>query len=209
MDITLYRVPAILVALTIHELAHGWVALKCGDSTAKNAGRLTLNPLSHLDLLGTVMLLFGPFGWAKPVPVNGHNLSNPKCDLALISAAGPISNIILALIIGYVIRVLYTFVPNISSAQAVFDILNLGVLINIGIAFFNLLPIPPLDGSKILLGLMPERYVPQYITISKYFPMIFMVLLVGEWLIPESNLLSSILNPLFLPFYTFWTSLIF
>ena len=144
-------------AIVCHEYAHGWVAYKCGDQTAKLAGRLTLNPLKHIDPIGTVILpialysFFGmPFGWAKPVPINYGNLKSPKRDLMLVAIAGPTINILLALAFGQLAGW-----GVLSGVQKwLFQI----VLVNCFLATFNLIPIPPLDGSRIVLGLLPRRW---------------------------------------------------
>ncbi len=202
------RFPAILLALTFHEFAHGWIALKLGDTTARDSGRLTLNPVSHLDIFGTIMLLIGPFGWAKPVPVNSYNLKNPKRDLLFISLAGPVSNIILALILGYLLRLIIIYNPSLANLQHLGDFLSLSILINIGISFFNLIPIPPLDGSKILLGIMPNSWIPGYLDKSRYLPAIFMGLLIIEWGF-HIPIFSRIMYPLYIPYNNFWHSVIF
>jgi Zn-dependent protease len=207
-ELLILRVPAILIALTIHEFAHGWMALRLGDTTARDEGRLTLNPAAHLDLFGTIMLLFGPFGWAKPVPVNGYNFKKPKRDILLVSLAGPLSNVIMALIIGYTIRILGTFWPSLLLNGHTRDFLYLCFLLNIGISFFNLIPVPPLDGSKILLGLLPDSWIPGYIQKSRYLPMLFMVLLIAEWGL-HLPIFSSIMNPIFNPYLKFFKFLIF
>jgi Zn-dependent protease len=201
------RFPVILIALTFHEFAHGWVALKLGDSTASDEGRLTLNPVSHLDIFGTIMLLLGPFGWAKPVPVNPRNFINPKRDLLLVSLAGPVSNIILALLFGYSMRVVMSYYPSLLSEHLNY-FLQLSILINIGIAFFNLIPIPPLDGSKILMGLLPNSWIPGYLEKSRYLPTIFMGLLIVEWGL-HVPVFSTLLNPFYHPFNDFWQFIIF
>lgn len=198
----------ILIALTIHELAHGWSALRLGDTTAKKAGRLSFNPISHLDPLGTLMLVFAPFGWAKPVPVNMYNLSNPKRDIVFISAAGPLSNIILALLFGYLIRTASMFGLSVAENAYVAQFFTLAIQINLGIAFFNLLPVPPLDGSKIVMGLLPQTLIPGYVSISRFLPVLFLVMIMAEWLIPGVNIFTRVLYPLFKPFYLFWISLI-
>ena len=202
------RFPVILIALTFHEFAHGWVAFKLGDTTARDEGRLTLNPFAHLDIFGTIMLLLGPFGWAKPVPVNGYNLKNPKRDLLLISLAGPVSNVILALIFGYTLRFLIGYNPSLLGIQHLGDFLQLCILINIGISFFNLIPIPPLDGSKILLGIMPNSWIPGYLNKSRYLPQIFMGLLLIEWGL-HVPIFSTIMNPLYYPYNNFFNFIIF
>jgi Zn-dependent protease len=203
------RIPAILIALTIHEYAHGLIALRLGDPTARDAGRLTLNPLSHLDIFGTAMLLLGPFGWAKPVPVNGYNFANPKRGTVLVSLAGPASNIALAILFGYLMRLLMIVPGTGDFAHSNFsDFLQLCVAINIGIAFFNLLPVPPLDGSNILAGLLPNHLLPAYFNKMRYVPTIFMVLLMAEWGL-HIRIFSVIMNPLYKPFAALWYFVIF
>lgn len=202
-DLFVLRIPAILIALTIHEFSHGYVAYRLGDSTAHDAGRLTLNPFAHLDLLGSVMLLFGPFGWAKPVPVNGYNLRNPKRDLLLVSLAGPLSNVITAVILGFALRILIEFVPALSQNFHLINFFQLCIMLNIGISFFNLIPIPPLDGSKILAGLLPNNLLPGYFEKMKYMPTVFMVLLIAEWGL-HIPIFSTIMNPLYKPYAAFW-----
>jgi Zn-dependent protease len=193
------RIPAILFALTIHECAHGWVAYRLGDRTAYDAGRITLNPFAHLDVLGSIMLLFGPFGWAKPVPVDPRYFQKPKQGILYVSAAGPLSNVALALLFGYTYRLTGLFFPSITIHSYLKDFLELSILINTGIAFFNLLPVPPLDGSKILLGILPDRMIPGYLQKSRYVPHIFMALLLLEW-IAHVPIFSRLIYPLFIPF---------
>ena len=202
------RIPVILLALTIHECAHGFVAWRLGDSTAHDAGRLTLNPLAHLDPFGAIMLLFGPFGWAKPVPVNGYNFTNPKRGVLLVSLAGPASNILCALVFGYALRLLGAFAPQVIAYPYLADFLRLSILINIGIAFFNLIPVPPLDGSNILAGLLPNKWLPGYFKNMKYVPTIFMILLLAEWGL-HIRIFSAIIEPVFQPFQKFWFFVIF
>lgn len=144
---------ALLVALTIHEFSHAWAAHLYGDDTAKMHGRLSLNPFVHLDPLGTIFLLLAGFGWGKPVPVNPNNFRNPKLDNITVSLAGPMSNLLLAAILGLILR-FFQLPPAILSFLAIIIIINLILMI------FNLLPIPPLDGSKILaLFLSAETYI--------------------------------------------------
>lgn len=202
-DLFVLRIPAILIALTLHEFAHGFVAYRLGDPTAHDAGRLTLNPFAHLDIFGTIMLLLGPFGWAKPVPVNGYNLKNPKRDLLFVSLAGPASNVILALVFGFALRILVESIPSLARNSHFVNFFQLCIMLNIGISFFNLIPIPPLDGSKILAGLLPNRLVPGYFDKMKYLPTVFMVLLLAEWGL-HIPLFSAIMNPLYKPWAAFW-----
>lgn len=207
-ELLILRLPAILLALTVHEYAHGYIAWRLGDPTAKNAGRLTLNPIAHLDLFGTIMLLFGPFGWAKPVPVNGYNFANPKRDSIWVSLAGPASNIVLAIITGYLYRIIGAVAPGILANDQVVIFFQLSILINIGIAFFNLIPVPPLDGSHILLGLLPNRLIPDYLNKMRFMPTVLMIMLVAEWMF-HIPIFSFIMDPLFAPFKAFWYFVIF
>jgi len=201
------RIPAILIALTVHEYAHGWVAYLLGDKTAYNAGRLTLNPVAHLDVIGSIMLLFGPFGWAKPVPVDPRYFKNQKKGIVLVSLAGPVSNVLLALLFGYALRIITSGNAALVSPYLV-RFLTMTILINIGISFFNLLPVPPLDGSKILLGMLPDRAIPGYIEKSRHIPTIFMIMIVAEWGL-HIPILSTIINPLFKPYLALIQFLIF
>lgn len=162
LDTLLFRILAFVIAFSIHEWAHAMVAYSFGDDTAKREGRLTLNPVSHLDPLGLIMILFGPFGWAKPVPFNPYNLrGNKRLGIILISAAGPISNLILAFIFlklwiwtGQSAWVVTWPIKWIELTQGVFQF---SFIINTAMFVFNLLPIAPLDGSKILRYTMPSR----------------------------------------------------
>ena len=199
----LLRAPGILIGITIHEYAHGLVAMWRGDPTARQAGRLSLNPLAHLDLLGTMMLIFGPFGWAKPVPVNYYNLNRPKHDMILVSIAGPVSNIVCAGAIGFMIRFWNPSLLDFSTGQYIFLILKIAFQINIGLSFFNLLPVPPLDGSNILMGFLPQSRISGYLQFMRHVPMIFLVCIFLEWAL-HIPIISWILNPLFIPYYSFW-----
>ena len=152
----------ILLALTVHEYSHGYIAYRLGDNTAKSMGRLTLNPISHIDPIGLIMLFVIGMGWAKPVPINIYAFKNPKRDLALSAAAGPASNFIMAAIAGLSFRLFPGLIPmNNDPTLILFLKLNLlyFMLINVGLGIFNLIPIPPLDGSKILRGFMKDKHV--------------------------------------------------
>ena len=158
----------LLIAMTVHEFAHGLVAYKLGDSTARLSGRLTLNPLAHIDPFWTILLpavLFLStgfiFGAAKPVPVNYWSLKNPKRDMIWIGLAGPLANFILAFIISGILKFV---APQSLSAYLLFNLL----VINVGLAIFNLIPIPPLDGSNILIGLLPAQLSKQYANLGRY-----------------------------------------
>jgi len=150
MNAIVIAIPA-LICITIHELAHGYIAYRLGDNTAKQMGRLTLNPIKHIDLVGLVMILLVGFGWAKPVPVNMRNFRHPKWYMAITAIAGPLSNIFLAVIV----ILLYVLLPM-ATPVIVIEIVFRMALLSIVLAIFNLLPIPPLDGSKVLFSLLPE-----------------------------------------------------
>jgi Zn-dependent protease len=173
--------PPILLALTFHEYAHAYAANKYGDDTAKQSGRLSLNPLRHLDPLGTIMIFLVHFGWAKPVPVNPFRLKNPKKDMLWISAAGPLANIFMALISGILVRVIFA-VAEPSSENSIADLfvfmLVMSLQINLALAIFNILPIAPLDGSKILSGLLPSGFEKAILFLERYGPFILIGLII-------------------------------
>ena len=176
---------AVLLILTIHEYAHAYAAYKLGDNTAKNLGRLSLNPLKHLDPFGAICMILFHFGWAKPVPINARNFRNPKRDFAITALAGPLSNMIFAFLSAFLlllVRNLYSGIGDTDSFAAAL-VLNLYMFlvifhqINIGIGLFNLIPIPPLDGSRILNVILPPKY---YFGIMKYERKIYLGLII--WL---------------------------
>jgi len=173
--------PPILLALTFHEYAHAYVANRFGDDTAKQSGRLSLNPLRHLDPLGTIMIFLVHFGWAKPVPVNPYRLKNPKKDMLWISAAGPLANMILALSSGILLRILLATseTPDRTSFMGlIIYVVFMSLQINLALAIFNILPIAPLDGSKILAGLLPDRFGKLFYFLERYGPFILLGLII-------------------------------
>ncbi|MEA1980874.1 MAG: site-2 protease family protein [candidate division Zixibacteria bacterium] len=177
--------PAILFALTVHEYFHAWTALRFGDPTARDMGRLTLNPMAHLSLMGTLMMFLSGFrfGWAKPVPVNPMNLDNPRKADIWISAAGPLSNLGLAFIFGTIFR-LAGFL-EFNMPEGVYLFLFFSVMINVSLAFFNLIPLFPLDGSHILRNLMPREYNHHFDKLEQFAPfiLIFMIITGSFWFI--------------------------
>ncbi len=184
----------VVFAITVHEVAHGWVAKKFGDNTASNLGRLTLNPIKHIDLVGTIiipgLLLISfsgfIFGWAKPVPVDLRNFKRPRRDMAIVALAGPVSNLLMAIGWALLIRLGITLqieeitIPLIYTGIA-------GITINLVLALINLLPIPPLDGSRILSGMLPHRLAWQFNKLERFG---FIILLLLLW----SGILSKILG---------------
>ncbi|MFZ3073286.1 MAG: site-2 protease family protein [Thermodesulfobacteriota bacterium] len=173
--VLLLKAPVILLALTVHEYAHAWVAKRRGDNTAYMLGRVTLNPIKHLDLVGTIMLFFsGLFGWAKPVPVNPRNFKNPSRDMMVVSIAGPLANIVLAAVFAVIYSVMSSAAQyseallNSGFFVPLFFMVKVGIYINVGLAIFNMLPIPPLDGSKVLYHFLPANAALGYSRIEPY-----------------------------------------
>ena len=179
----LLRLPIVMLALSLHETAHGYVALKLGDPTAQNFGRLTLNPAKHFDPLGFLcMVLFG-FGWAKPVPINTRYFKNPKKGMALSAAAGPISNLLLAVIFALLWRIELEIAPEYFADRFLYNVfywvqefLVAGITLNVGFAVFNLIPIPPFDGSRIFLILLPEHL---YFKVMRYERQLYAILMIA------------------------------
>lgn len=177
----LYLAPVILLSLSFHEFSHAFVSYKLGDPTAKYQGRLTLNPLKHLDILGTIMMFVAKIGWAKPVPINPMYYKNRKKGTILVSIAGPLSNILLALIFcfpmvflqaKYPINLLGYFHP----LTIIYTICLLFFIVNINLAVFNIIPVPPLDGSKILSGILPSRYYFKLMEYENYIGILFLII---------------------------------
>jgi len=165
---------ALLLAITIHEFAHAFTATQLGDPTPRLQGRLTLNPLAHLDPLGTLMLLLIRFGWGRPVQFDPFNLQNPRRDSALISLAGPASNLILASILSIILRLILPFSPFLLLSVAIPPI----IFMNVALAIFNLIPIHPLDGGKILVGFLPPKDAVQVDLFLKRYGTFILILLV-------------------------------
>ena len=183
--------PAILFGLTIHEFSHGWVAWRLGDPTAKSIGRLTLNPLKHLDLIGTIALFLFRFGWAKPVPIDPRNFQHPTRDMAISGLAGPAANLVTAAVSGLILRVLImTHVGGFPAQLAGFF-----VFFNLVLCFFNLIPIPPLDGSRLLYHLLPRDLAEGYGRLERYgFIILIAIILLGQ--VTNVNILWLYLDPL-------------
>lgn len=174
----IYTAPAVLIALSMHELAHGLASYGLGDPTPKAEGRLSLNPLRHLDPWGTLMLLFFHFGWAKPVSVDPRYYENPKADMAKVALAGPLMNFFVAFIALLIRGIMVKSNIGIGfGVMYIFELLEYIVIINIGLGLFNLIPIPPLDGSKVLMAILPERYYFSYMRFEQ-FGMFFLLLLI-------------------------------
>lgn len=197
----LLSLPIIILALSVHETAHGFVAYKLGDPTAKSLGRLSLNPFKHLDPLGFLCMVAFHFGWAKPVPINTRYFKKPNRDMMLSAIAGPISNILLAFVFGGLLKLLnivlgFITIPNQLVANLIlFSTILLihGVRINVMFAIFNLLPIPPLDGSRILYMFLPQKIFYKFLQYERYISLAVFVLLATGILSKPLSVLSSLL----------------
>ncbi len=175
--------PPILLALTVHECAHAWVADRLGDPTARMLGRITLNPIKHLDPIGALALfLTGMFGWAKPVPINPGNFKDPARDTLWVSIAGPATNLFLAAVFALIYRLFMVGEVPLSTGGVdiygpLFIMVELSIVLNIGLAVFNMIPVPPLDGSKVLQGLLPPDKAIQYARLEPYGFLILILLI--------------------------------
>lgn len=195
LKLSVMLVPGVL-AIVCHEVSHGYVAWRFGDPTARMQGRLTLNPLKHVDIIGTLMIFFIGIGWAKPVPVLSENLRNPKRDMIWVAAAGPITNIILATVSAFLLRGLVTLgnlvetgSPLAMLVEPVVLMLAFSVYINLLLAIFNMIPVPPLDGGRVLVGLLPYRQAVAWSRIEPYGMIIIIVLVFF------TNTFSYIISP--------------
>ena len=177
---TLKFLPGIILGLTIHEFSHAYIAHRCGDPTSRNQGRVSLNPLKHIDPLGFIMLLVAGFGWAKPVEFTEANLRNPKTDVLKIAVAGPVSNALLAMLLS----VFFAFFKDMEPAgfyngkYLITELFVYAIYINWGLFIFNLIPIPPLDGSKILMGFLPQEYAYQFAQLERFGPFLLIFILI-------------------------------
>ncbi|PIP17658.1 MAG: site-2 protease family protein [Parcubacteria group bacterium CG23_combo_of_CG06-09_8_20_14_all_35_9] len=190
---------AILMAVSVHEFAHAAMAYYLGDSTAKDAGRLTLNPLAHLDLVGTLLLLFVGFGWGKPVPFNPLNLRDKKWGSTFVSLAGPGANLVCLIFFGLILRFVYPLL-GLGIENALFHFLYLLILINTVLMIFNLIPIPPLDGSELLLTILPDSMLEFKMMLRQWgiFILLALVFLGGSILVSLFQFFSSLIDKLFI-----------
>lgn len=186
-----------LFAITCHEVSHGYIAWRYGDPTARMLGRLTLNPLKHIDVIGTLMIVFIGIGWAKPVPVIYENLRNPKRDMIWVAAAGPITNILIAFVSAMLLRAFVTFgnpaaegAPLAMVIEPLILMLAFSVYINLLLAIFNMIPLPPLDGGRVMVGLLPFKQAAALSRIEPYG----MIIIIG--LVFFTNIFSYVVVPL-------------
>ena len=170
------RAIVLLICIPFHESAHAWMANKMGDSTAKNLGRISMNPAAHLDLMGALMMVLVGFGWGKPCPVNANNFKKPKLGFALTALAGPLSNLLLSFIAVIIIKIIYlvSALTDLVLLDSVITVLYYFMFINLGLAIFNLLPVPPLDGSRIITLFLKEEI---YFKIMRYENIFFLILI--------------------------------
>ncbi|MGM9552359.1 MAG: site-2 protease family protein [Clostridia bacterium] len=189
----------LFTAITVHEYSHGLVAYKLGDPTAKSMGRLTLNPMAHLDPLGAIMMVFCRFGWAKPVPVNPYYFKDPKRDMVLVSFAGPLSNLLLAFCVATVFPFAIKLIPGGDVTDFLLDLLIACMQLNISFAVFNLIPFPPLDGSKILFAVLPNHVYNKFLTYERYGMIVLLLL-------SFTGILGRILNTVILPIWNLYVN---
>ena len=202
----LMQLLALAIAVVCHEVAHGWVALRFGDPTAKAIGRLTLNPVRHLDPLGTIAFFLINIGWARPVPVNGAYFKNPRKDMIWVALAGPLTNLFLAVVSAIAAKIIYQLsliLPGTLVTEAVlvplFAMVQASVWINLVLCIFNFLPIPPLDGSRVLMGVLPESMTRTYASFERYGFLIILILafsgILSKMIYPIINFAGSLLSP--------------
>ena len=209
----LYITAILLLALPLHEFAHAWVAYRFGDMTAKNQGRLSLNPFRHLDPLGSLMMYVAHFGWAKPVPVDPRNFRRKRLGMLLVAVAGPISNLLLAfvsmLLIGLLTKLMMTGVLTVTEGwgsavlSGAFDLLSMLVQINILLAVFNMLPVPPLDGSRVLSSFLPEKWMIRLASMERWIGLAFLlVVIVLPRITGNTSIVSQIIGAVSVPVTT-------
>lgn len=175
LSILLGLIPSLL-CITLHELSHGYVAYRLGDNTAKERGRLTLNPLKHLDVMGLLMMLVFHVGWAKPVPVNMYKFKNPKRGMAVTALAGPVSNFLIAIVFLFIFGALYMPLSVSKAGMYVLSMLQLTAYMSLGLGIFNLIPLPPLDGSKVLFSVLSDDGYYKLMRYEKYGMLLMLVL---------------------------------
>lgn len=193
-----YLIVALVIAITVHEFSHAWTALLLGDHTAESQGRVSLNPVRHLDPFGMVMVVMAGFGWGRPTPVNPFNLRiGPRAGFAIVAAAGPISNILTAILFALPLSLgLVTVAASLPFGIQLILLLQYIIFLNIVLAVFNLLPIPPMDGFNFLLGVLPSKAAASVAKLAPYGPIVLLVLIALPWFIPGVNPIAWIVTPI-------------
>jgi len=206
MEVLIILLPILIFSLCFHEFSHGYIAYKLGDHTAARNGRLTLNPLAHLDPIGSLMILFVGFGWAKPVPVNPINFSNPRIDMMKVAFAGPASNLILAFTGGLIMRLVN--ILGLLQSEMFIQILYFFIFINISLAVFNMIPVAPLDGSQIFGNMISKNNPELALKLQMYGPKILMgVILIG--MVTPFSVLGFLMMPFVKMFMYLFTGISF
>ena len=199
IEVLIILLPILIFSLCFHEFSHGYIAYRLGDHTAARNGRLTLNPMAHLDPIGSLMLLFVGFGWAKPVPVNPINFTNPRIDMMKVAFAGPASNLILAFLGGMIIR--FVSITGIMIDGSLLQIIYFFMYINIALAVFNMIPVAPLDGSQIFGNLIAKNHPEFALKLQIYGPKILLGLILFG-IITNFSILGTLMNP-FINFFMY------
>ena len=206
MEVLIILLPILIFSLCFHEFSHGYIAYKLGDHTAARNGRLTLNPLAHLDPIGSLMILFVGFGWAKPVPVNPVNFSNPRVDMMKVAFAGPASNLILAFTGGLIMRLVN--ILGLLQSEMFIQTLYFFIFINISLAVFNMIPVAPLDGSQIFGNMISKNNPELALKLQMYGPKILMgVILIG--MVTPFSVLGFLMMPFVKMFMYLFTGISF
>lgn len=177
-----YYIPAALICITVHECCHGYIAYKLGDPTARLAGRLTLNPIRHIDPVGFLLLVVAGFGWARPVPVDTRYFKKPKRDMALTALAGPVSNFALAFVMMILLGAVTYLLPTGAAVDVIHNLILYTAVLSIGLGVFNLIPVSPLDGSKILFSVLPDNVYYKILRYERYGFILLIMLLYSGWI---------------------------
>ena len=197
-DMILSVIPA-LICITLHELSHGFVAYKLGDNTAKYMGRLTLNPIKHIDVMGLISMVVFKFGWAKPVPVNMYNFKNPKKGMAICALAGPVSNIFIACVFLFLYGLLFIPLQGVSWGITVLEMIYTTAYLSVALAVFNIIPVPPLDGSKVLFSFISDSLYEKLMRYERYGMIILLALLAFDILsVPLGIATNFLLDKMFI-----------